>query len=44
MDVAAGDGWGICGFLGLPVTDMPFPHKHRGEKRMREGTATPISP
>jgi hypothetical protein len=30
MDLTAGDGWEkLCGFLGLPVPDAPFPHEHR---------------
>ena len=31
MDITAGDGWEkLCGFLGLPVPDLPFPHEHHG--------------
>ena len=45
MNMPAGDGWEkLCGFLGLPVPDLPFPHKHRGVKRARDGAVTPISP
>jgi hypothetical protein len=31
MDITAGDGWEkLCGFLGMPVPDAPFPHEHPG--------------
>jgi hypothetical protein len=30
MDIAAGDGWSqLCGFLGVPEPDIPFPHRNR---------------
>lgn len=30
VDWERGDGWPeLCGFLGLPVPDAPFPHKNR---------------
>jgi hypothetical protein len=30
MNITAGDGWEkLCGFLGVPVPDAPFPHLHR---------------
>ncbi len=30
IDLARGDGWGaLCGFLGHPVPDAPFPHANR---------------
>jgi hypothetical protein len=36
MDLTAGDGWDkLCGFLGLPVPDMPFPHEHQGAQRIQ---------
>jgi hypothetical protein len=35
MDIEAGDGWdALCGFLGFPVPDVPFPHKNRAEGRL----------
>lgn len=31
VDWEQGDGWQqLCGFLGLPVPDAPFPHANRG--------------
>ena len=39
MDVTAGDGWDkLCAFLGLPVPDAPFPHRHDGETMVRRKT------
>lgn len=33
MNLAAGDGWAeLCGFLGVPAPDQPFPHANRQEK------------
>lgn len=30
LQIAAGDGWErLCPFLGVPVPDQPFPHRHR---------------
>lgn len=30
MDITSGDGWELlCPFLGLPVPDVPFPHRNR---------------
>ena len=30
LRIAAGDGWErLCPFLGEPVPDEPFPHRHR---------------
>ena len=32
MDITAGDGWErLCGFLGMPIPDRPFPHVNRSE-------------
>ena len=29
-----GDGWGrLCNFLGVPVPDVPFPHRNAGQGR-----------
>jgi hypothetical protein len=29
FDLWAGHGWAeLCGFLGLPVPDRPFPHRN----------------
>jgi hypothetical protein len=37
MDITAGDGWQkLCGFLGLPAPDLPFPHEHRGMQRVAQ--------
>jgi hypothetical protein len=37
MDVTAGDGWDkLCGFLGVPVPDEPFPHEHRSVESLRQ--------
>lgn len=35
LDLARGEGWdALCGFLGHPVPDVPFPHaNHRGDRR-----------
>ncbi len=34
MDLAAGDGWAeLCGFLGAPVPQTPFPVKNRSSDR-----------
>jgi sulfotransferase family protein len=39
MDVTAGDGWDkLCAFLGMPVPDLPFPHRHEGESMVRRKT------
>ncbi len=30
LDVCGGEGWEkLCAFLGLPVPDVPFPHRHQ---------------
>jgi hypothetical protein len=35
IDVTAGDGWApLCGFLGEPVPDVPFPHANRADARV----------
>lgn len=35
MDLAAGDGWEkLCGFLGVPVLDVPFPHANPAHKKL----------
>lgn len=34
MDICGGDGWEkLCGFLGKPVPDEPFPHRHKRRAR-----------
>ncbi|MBX3286150.1 MAG: sulfotransferase [Acidimicrobiales bacterium] len=36
LQIAAGDGWErLCPFLGAPVPDQPFPHRHRADPRRR---------
>ena len=36
MDLEAGDGWdALCGFLGAPAPDAPFPVKNRAADRAR---------
>ena len=37
MDLTAGDSWEkLCGFLGLPVPDAPFPHEHRSTQPVQK--------
>jgi hypothetical protein len=37
MDITAGDGWEkLCGFLGVPIPDLPFPHEHQGMARVEQ--------
>ena len=37
LDVTKGDGWPLlCGFLGLDVPDVPFPHENSKEDRERK--------
>jgi hypothetical protein len=37
MDIAAGDGWEkLCGLLGVPVPDLPFPHEYRGAQPVQQ--------
>jgi hypothetical protein len=32
MDILGGDGWpALCGFLGRPIPDEPFPFLHTAE-------------
>ena len=34
MDLAAGDGWEkLCGFLGAPAPEVPFPHANPAHKK-----------
>lgn len=36
MNIVGGDGWDkLCGFLGVPVPDRPFPHKNHARRRAR---------
>src|SRR5208283_3567968 len=40
MDITAGDGWEkLCGFLGVPVPDAPFPYLHRTAAQPARPTA-----
>lgn len=42
FDVCGGDGWGkLCGFLGKPVPDKPFPWRNR---RPEPGSEAPLQP
>jgi hypothetical protein len=39
---ARGDGWEeLCGFLGKPVPDLPFPHANKGVYRAPKPAPTP---
>lgn len=34
LDVCSGDGWEpLCGFLGVEIPEVPFPHSNRGKDR-----------
>ena len=36
MNIVEGDGWNkLCGFLGRPLPDVPFPHKNRAKPRRK---------
>jgi hypothetical protein len=37
-----GDGWPeLCGFLDVPVPDVPFPHSHASPRRLKKALAHP---
>lgn len=43
MDLAAGDGWEkLCGFLGMPVPKVPFPHANPAHKKFLKRTLKSI--
>lgn len=48
MDVAVGEGWErLCAFLGVPIPDVPFPHKNKQgyrELRIEEQRARRVLP
>jgi hypothetical protein len=40
LDIAGGEGWTeLCGFLGQPVPDRPFPHRNADRLRYAAGDA-----
>jgi hypothetical protein len=40
LDICGGDGWEkLCGFLGCPIPDSPFPHKNRSGASVGEHAA-----
>jgi len=43
IDLAAGDSWDkLCGFLGMPVPDVPFPHANPAHKKFLKRTLKSI--
>ena len=43
-DVVGGDGWDeLCGFLGHPIPDVPFPHRNRYRPYVPEGEVEGVS-